>query len=77
MPLIELESRKTTEAISLESATDGSVEHQLPLTRKGWNIVENATCGDDVILTSADGSVFLGTVQDTDEDRYRLYIELR
>lgn len=77
MALIELKSRKTTEQISVEAATDGSVEHQLPLTRKGWETVENATCGDDVILTSAGGDTFIGEIQDTDEGRYRLYIELR
>lgn len=77
MAMIELKSRQTAEKIGTEAATEGSFTHQLPLTRKGWDTVESASCGDDVILTASDGPVFLGTVQDTDEDRYRLYIELR
>jgi hypothetical protein len=75
--LLELKSEQGWRSIAGEAAVEGSFTHQLPLTKRGWEIVESATCGDDVILTSADGNTFLGTVQDINEDRYRLYIELR
>jgi hypothetical protein len=32
--------------------------------------------GDSVILTSKDGDVFLAHVQDVEEDRLRIYIEV-
>jgi len=77
MSMLDVKSTRDSDAIAAEAATEGGFTHQLPLTRDGWETVANATCGDDVILTAADGTVLLGTVQDTDEGKYQLFIELR
>lgn len=42
----------------------------------GWPTRRNYEVGDDVILTSADGCVFIGHLSDVDTDRLRIYVEL-
>lgn len=76
-PVLTLKSDKTTEQLKAEAREDGTVTVRPPLTLAGWSLTEQAASCPDVVLESADGDTFIGTVQDTDEDRYEIYVELR
>jgi hypothetical protein len=70
----ELSTRLTDAEIAAETAEFGS----LTLTRVHWKVLREIDHGaEDVTLTSADGSVYIGTVQDYDADRAEVTIELR
>lgn len=78
-PALELTSDKTTAEIVKEAAGMlGLVDVQLPLTLKGWDLVEMAAenAGRPVVLRSADGDVFVGEINDADEGKYLITVEL-
>jgi hypothetical protein len=71
---LELKSGKTTAEIE---AGDGTLDIQLPLTLEGWSLTEMIRDhGRDVVVQSADGAHFIGVVQDVDEARYVITVEL-
>jgi hypothetical protein len=72
---LELTAREGTAEIE---AGDGTIDVHLPLTLAGWNIVEMiAGYGPrPVVVTSADGDKFIGTITEADEARYILTVEL-
>jgi hypothetical protein len=70
----ELRTHLTDAEIAAETAEFGS----LTLTGVHWTVLREIDHGaEDVTLTSADGSAYIGTVQDYDADRAEVTIELR
>lgn len=49
---------------------------QLPYTRSGWDLMTYLNCGDPVTVISRDNGTFTGRVEDIDEDRYQITVEL-
>lgn len=71
---IELSTTMTTAEVE---DSDEDITVQLPPTAGSWNLLQDIDAEDGVSLTSADGDVFIGDVQDWDEARYTITIELR
>lgn len=76
-PVLTLKSDKTSAQLRAEADEEGTVTVHPPLTAAGWSLVEQAASCPDVVLESADGDTFIGTVQDVDDGRYEIYVELR
>lgn len=74
--VLELKTDKTDAQIQAECAESGTLTIRPPLTMKGWSLVEQAQECPDVVVTGPDG-VYIGTVQDTDDGKYEIYVELR
>lgn len=49
---------------------------QLPYTSPSWMLMQYLSCGDAVLLCPADGGIIAGRVEDIDEDRYTVTVEL-
>lgn len=76
-PVLTLKSDKTTAQLKAEAGEEGTVTVKPPLTLAGWSLVEQAASCPDVVLESADGDTFIGSVEDVDEGKYEIYVELR
>ena len=71
---VEIRTTLTDAEIAEQAAEDGSVT----LMRVHWTVLCDVDNGaDDVVLYSAERSVYLGTVQDYDIYRASITIELR
>lgn len=76
---MELKSGKTTAQIEAEARDMcGLVDVQLPLTLEGWNLTEMIRYygARPVVVRSADGDVFIGEVNEVDEEKYVLTVDL-
>ena len=73
--VMKLNSDKSTAQIE---AGESTIDIQLPLTFKGWSLVELvAGFGSQAaVVASADGGFFIGEVTGVDEGRYFLTVEL-
>lgn len=78
MKALNLVSPKSTAEIEALGKDEEHLDIQLPLTLKGWDIVAlaNENWGRPVVVTSADGDVFIGEISDVDEGKYILTVEL-
>lgn len=74
--VLTLKTDKTDAEIQAECAEQGTLTIKPPLTRAGWSLVELAGQMPAVVVEGPDGT-YIGTVQDTDDDRYEVYVELR
>lgn len=74
--VLELKTDKTDAEIQAECEEHGTLTVRPPLTMAGWSLVEQAQDMPDVVVEGPDGT-YIGTVQDTDEGRYEIYVELR
>lgn len=73
--VMKLKSDKGTAEIE---AGGSVIDIQLPLTLKGWSLVELVAGfgGRTAVVRSADGGYFIGEVTDVDEERYVITVEL-
>jgi hypothetical protein len=77
---LELKSRKTADEIEAEAREwSGLVEIQLPYTRAGWQLAQQAedfSCQGCVVV-SADGASFIADINDADPAKCLIIVELR
>lgn len=74
--VLTLKTDKTDAEIQAECGEQGTLTIRPPLTRAGWSLVEQCAGCPDVVVEGPDGT-YIGTVQDTDDGRYEIYVELR
>jgi len=71
---IELSTEMTTAEIR---ADEDGITVRLPPTARSWELLQDIDAETGVSLTSADGGQFIGNVQDWDDARYTVTVELR
>lgn len=75
---LELTTTLTAEQVDARSAADvaDGGTGAITLTGVRWHLFEQIHLVDGIVLTTADGTVYLGRLQDDDPDRAELTIEL-
>lgn len=74
--VLTLRTGKTDAQIQAECDEFGTLTIKPPLTAAGWSLVEQAQECPGVVVEGPDGT-YIGTVSDTDDGRYEIYVELR
>jgi len=71
-PVLEVKSDLTTEQIESGDPYDTIMIQDMP-----WQVVADLTGFEGVVLTSADGDVFIGDLEDWNEDSRYITLSLR
>jgi len=71
-PVLEVRTTLTTDEIEGQESWETIMIQDMP-----WQVVADLTGFEGVVLTSADGDVFIGDLEDWDEDSLYITLSLR